>query len=212
MQAVLRAVPREPGHARRVRREGGIPAVLYGPSGNFPVRLDAREFHRLLASGQARGVFRVELVRDGESRQLNAMIKEMQRHPVRGELLHVDLFEVKEDEPVRAEVPVILRGVEEAEKRGIVQHQLAELEVECLPRHLPSAIEADVAHLPVGEELRVRDLPIPAEVRVLNEPEEIVAVLLPPKELEPEAEGGAEPEAGGTAAGTGGATPAQGES
>lgn len=190
MQAVLRAVPREPGHPRRVRREGGIPAILYGPSGNFPVRLDAREFQRLLASGRARGVLKVELVRDGETRSFSAMVKELQWHPARADLLHVDLFEVREDEPVRATVPILLRGTDEAEKRGILQHQLAELEIECLPRHIPPAVEADVSQLPVGEELRVRDLAVPPQVRVLNDPEEIVAVLLPPKEL-----GGEEEEA-----------------
>lgn len=197
MQAVLRAVPREPGHARRVRREGGIPAVLYGPSGNFPVRLDAREFHRLLASGRARGVLTVELVRDGQTRQLSAMVKELQWHPARGDLLHVDLFEVREDEPVRAVVPIALMGTEEAEKRGIVQHQLAELEIECLPRYIPPVVEADVANLPVGEEVRVKDLVVPPQVRVLNDPDEIVAVLLPPKELGDEE---AQPEEAGEAA------------
>ncbi|EKP94722.1 50S ribosomal protein L25 [Thermaerobacter subterraneus] len=198
MQAVLRAVPREPGHARRVRREGGLPAVLYGPSGNFPVRLDAREFHRLLASGRARGILTVELVQDGSTRSLSAMVKELQYHPARGDLLHVDLFEVREDEPVRAEVPIVLRGVEEAEKRGILQHQLAELEIESLPRHMPAAVEGDVARLPVGEELRVRDLEVPAQVRVLNDPDEIVAVLLPPKDVgaEEEAQPAAEAAAG----------------
>ena len=192
MQAVLRAVPREPGHPRRVRREGGIPAVLYGPSGNFPIRLDAREFHRLLASGRARGVLTVELATDGESRSVSAMVKELQWHPARGDLLHVDLLEVREDEPVRATTPIVLRGTEEAEKRGIVQHQLAELEIECLPRHIPPAVEADISQLPVGEELRVRDLVVPPQVQVLNDPEEIVAVLLPPKELGAEEETPAE--------------------
>ncbi|GAB6877703.1 50S ribosomal protein L25 [Thermaerobacter litoralis] len=192
MQAVLRAVPREPGHPRRVRREGGIPAVLYGPSGNFPIRLDAREFHRLLASGRARGVLTVELATDGQSRSVSAMVKELQWHPARGDLLHVDLLEVREDEPVRATTPIVLRGTEEAEKRGIVQHQLAELEIECLPRHIPPAVEADISQLPVGEELRVRDLVVPPQVQVLNDPEEIVAVLLPPKELGAEEETPAE--------------------
>ena len=196
MEATIRAEIREPGHARRVRREGGLPAVLYGPSGNYPVRLDAREFHRLLANGQAHGLLRVELVRDGDRRQLSAMVKEMQWHPYRAELLHVDLLEVKEDEPVRTTVPIVLRGVEEAEKRGIIQYQLVELEIECLPRHIPPAIEGDIARLPVGEELRVRDLEVPAGVEVLEDPEQIVAVLLPPKEIGEEgtapAEGGEE--------------------
>jgi len=202
----LRAQLREPGRARRVRREGGLPAVLYGPSGNYPIRLDAREFNRLLASGQVHGLLRVELVEDGTSRQFTAMVKEMQWHPHRGELLHVDLMEVREDKPVRTVVPIVLRGEEEASKRGIVQHQLNELEIECLPRDIPTAIEGDITELPVGEDLRVRDLEVPEGVRVFEDPEQIVAVLLPPKELVPEegAETGESAETGATpAAGAG---------
>lgn len=204
MAARLRAEIRQPGHARRVRREGGLPAVLYGPSGNYPIRLDAREFHRLWANGKAQRMVRVELVHDGQRREVNAMIKEMQWHPYRGQLLHVDLLEVREDEPVRTVVPIVLRGIEEAEKRGIVQHQLAEVEIECLPKDVPPAIEGDVAGLPVGEELRVRDLSVPAAVRVLEDPDQTVAVLLPPKELAAGDETSAAAE-GGNEAGDGGA-------
>ena len=203
MVARLRAEIRQPGHARRVRREGGLPAVLYGPSGNFPIRLDAREFHRLWANGNAPRVVRVELVQDGQRREVDAIIKEMQWHPYRGQLLHVDLLEIREDEPVRTVVPIILHGVEEAEKRGIVQHQLSELEIECLPKDVPAAIEGDVSGLPVGEELRVRALSLPPAVRVLEDPEQIVAVLLPPKELAPEDEGSSAEE-GANGAGDGG--------
>lgn len=202
METSIRAEVREPGHARRLRRQGGLPAVLYGPSGNYPVRLDAREFNRLVAEGNVRGVLRVELVRDGTSRQLSAMVKEMQWHPYRGELLHVDLMEVREDEPVRTTVPIVLRGEEEASKRGIVQHQLSELEIECLPRDIPPAIEGDIARLPVGEELRVRDLEVPERIRVFEDPDQIVAVLLPPKDL------GAEEQAEGAEGGGSGETPA----
>lgn len=195
MDVALRAKLREPGRARKVRREGGLPAVLYGPSGNFPIRLDAREFNRLLANGQVHGLLRVDLEGDGTNRRFSVMVKEMQWHPHRGELLHVDLMEVREDKPVRTVVPIVLRGEEEASKRGIVQHQLNELEIECLPRNIPTAIEGDITQLPVGEELRVRDLEIPEGVRIFEDPEQIVAVLLPPKELMPEEEA----EAGGSA-------------
>lgn len=187
------------GEAHRLRREGAIPGVLYGHGvQGLPIRVDAREFQRVLNTGAGRNNL-VELEVDGGDKH-TAMIKEVQQDNLRGFPLHVDFYRISLKEKVKASIPLVLAGVEAVVKEGgIVEHQLYEVEVECLPTDLPEHIEVDVSGLRVGHHLTVGGLKAPAGVAILNDPAETVVVIDSPRgegAEEGEAKGGgpAEPE------------------
>ncbi|HLS91438.1 MAG TPA: 50S ribosomal protein L25, partial [Limnochordia bacterium] len=140
------------GAARRLRREGKVPAVVYGRKiGNINLAVDAGALNRLLAGGGATAL--VDLIIDGEQTQ-TALIREVQRQPDRDEVLHVDFHAVDMDQEVVVQVPVVLVGEDQRESDGgIVTQLLRELEVTCLPADIPERIEADVSGLRVGDSL-----------------------------------------------------------
>ena len=186
------------GEAHRIREEGSIPGVLYGHGvQGLPIRVNAREFGRVLGTGAGRNNL-VELQLDGDKH--TAMIKEIQQDYLRSVPLHVDFYRISLSETIKAVVPLVIVGAEVVVKEGgIVEHQLHEVEVECLPTDIPEHIEVDVSRLRVGHHLTVADLKVPAGVAVLNDPVETVVVVDAPRgegAEEGEAKGGgsAEPE------------------
>jgi len=166
--------------ARRLRRAGQVPAILYG-AGEEPaaVQIGARELRRLL--GEEATVVEVEL----EGRRSPAVIKEVQRDPVKGDPIHVDLMRVKLDQPIHAVVPLELVGGEEApgvKEGGILEQIIREVTVEGLPTAIPPALEVDVSGLGIGDNLTVGELAPPEGVTVITEtPEAIVATITPPR-------------------------------
>lgn len=193
---LLKARPRGTGTsaARQVRKEGGIPAVLYGHGvDGLPLTISAREFDRALSAAGRHGLINLQL--PGETHA--AMIKDLQRDLVRAGVLHVDFFRVDMKEKVRTPVAIAVRGAEAVQKAGgVIEHQLHEVEVECLPGDIPDRIEVDVAGLQVGAHVSVGDLKPPPGVTVLNDPGETVLVIGRPQsegEPAPGAPGG-EPE------------------
>lgn len=169
---------REPGSAvsRRLRREGKIPAVVYG-HGIDPVAIavDGRQLRHAL-TGDA-GLNALVNLKVGETDHLT-MARVLQRHPVRGTVVHVDFQVVRRDEVVHAEVPIHLIG--EAKKvqseGGVVDHSLVSLLVLATPARIPHAIEVDISELQVGDTIRVGDLPLPAGVTTEADPEEPVII------------------------------------
>lgn len=170
------------GHkTRHLRTEGKVPAVVYGgkqPSQNIEV--DERELSRLLSHGGA--LHLVDLVGEGFP-QTRALIREVQRHPVRRNLLHVDFVRVARDQKIRVSVPLHLTGHAPAVELGAVVLQNSDtLEVECLPDDLPTAIELDISSLvDVHARLTVHDLVLPQGVKLIGEhgDEALVSVTLP---------------------------------
>jgi large subunit ribosomal protein L25 len=188
--------------AGRLRREGRVPAVVYGlQSEAQSVTVPERELAHIL-SGAAGANTLITLKVDG-SDQL-ALARELQRDPVKGKLLHVDFVRVRADQTVTAEVPLHLTGdAEGVSMGGILEQALFTITIEALPRDIPTAIEHDVTALAMGDQLRVRDLAIPAGVTVQLDEEELVAqVAVPRGTEEAEVAEGAEGEAaeGGEAA------------
>jgi len=113
------------------------------------------------------------------------LIKEIQYHPVHGNILHVDFYEVSLTKAIKVNVPVVTKGEAQGVKQdgGSLEHILWEIEVECLPTNIPKQIEVDVTSLKIGDSLHVKDLTIPENVKVLNDPEAtVVAVSAPVKE------------------------------
>ncbi len=200
---VLKAAKRDVTgkEVRHLRREGVIPGVLYGP--NFePISLQVpwAELRPVLL--QAGGSHIIELMVDSE--KYNALIRSVQRAPLRGDVLHVDFYRVQMDVAIRTEVPVVLTGSTDTleDNNGVIVHELTAVTVECLPADLPSEITVDVSGLTeVGQMILVSDLPQLPGVTYHDSPETVVvtttyleAALPEEEEVEAEAAGEEEPE------------------
>ena len=159
---VLEAQPRTPGNknaARRVRMGGKIPGVLYGAGKqSLTVTLDPRQVTRILHSATGHNTIFDLAVEGGE--RTKAMIVDWQYEPIKSHLLHIDLKRIAMDQKLTVSVPIVLKGESAGVKQqgGILEQILREVEVECLPGDIPSAIEADVSELVFGKVLRVSDL------------------------------------------------------
>lgn len=180
-ERLLSAEPREPGKANLVRRQGKVPAVVYGRTlPSRAITVDGRQLQLIMAKGRNR-----LLVLTCDGSENTVMIADVQRHPVRGNVLHVDFHAVALDELVRARVPVSVVGEDSVSAGGgIVQHQLHAIEVRCLPGNLPVRVTIDVTGLHVGEHVSASQVSLPAEVRLLTDPSEIVITVVAPKILE----------------------------
>src|SRR3954469_7194619 len=176
---------------RRLRRAGRVPGVLYGGTGE-PVAfdVDARELrHALHASGAV-----LEVSLDGETTP--AVLKDTQRHPVRGETMHVDLLRVRMDVAIQATVVLDLVGVEEApgvKEGGVLEQPMRELNVEALPGDIPESISFDASGLVAGATVTLAEITAPGNVKLIDDPETVVATITAPR-LEVEAEDGIETE------------------
>ena len=199
------------GAARRLRASGRVPAVLYG-HGAKPEHLsvDARQFGQALRTDAGVNVL-IEL-QVGRQRHL-ALAKEIQRHPVRGDLVHVDFIQVRRGEKVHVQVPVHLVGESPGVREGgIADQDLYQLNVEAEVTAVPEAVEADVSGLGIGDVLRVADLKAPGGAVILDDPEApVVSVVAPAAEAEPAAEEAAEGEAAEGAEAAAGEATGEGE-
>ena len=180
--STLNASPRDPDGSRatrRLRREGQVPGVLYGGEGE-PVSfsVDGRELRAALhASGAV-----VDLVVGGTSEP--AVLKDAQRHPVRGEMTHVDFVRVNLNVAIQAIVPLIVIGAEESPgvvEGGVVDQPIREVNVEALPNEIPESIEISVATLNIGETAPLSAAVVPAGVTLLDEDDLVVVSLLAPR-------------------------------
>lgn len=183
MEVTLQAVARSgsgKGPARQSRMSGRVPAVLYG-QGIDPIALavDAKQMvHALHTEAGANVLVNLEV---GGGKRYLTMVREVQRHPVRGNLIHIDFVNTARDVTTHADVPVTVvgesRGVKEG---GVLEHQLWELKVEALPSDIPPSIEVDITALAIGDHVRVSDIVPPKGVTIVNEPEEIVLAVIEP--------------------------------
>lgn len=164
--------------ARRLRRQGLLPAVVYGQHASpLTVQLDAHEFERLYA--RTGRTHLIDLLVDGE-RPLKVLVKEVQRSPRKNTLVHVDFHQVSLREKTQVEVPVAIVGEPAPVMKGLadVLQVAHSLRVECLPTQIPEVIEVDVSGLDhVDAALRVADLKLPSGVSVVGDPEEVVVKL-----------------------------------
>jgi large subunit ribosomal protein L25 len=193
------------GVARKLRAAGRIPGILYGHGKvSTAVSVDPQVLGRLLKTSEAGMNTLIDVTIAGETGRDErvVLVKELQRDPVRGQPLHVDLYQVDLASKIEVEIPIHLvgrpRGVEL--DGGILDHSLRELEIACLPRAIPESIEVDVTGLGIGDTLHVRDLPLPQGVELLSEAGLSVASVVAPRVGEEEeaaaAAAAAEAEAG----------------
>src|SRR5437016_6822271 len=183
----LEAQPRSAGNkneARRVRRGGKIPAVVYGAGQeSLPVAVDPRQVSRILNSETGHNTI-FDLALDGAKSK--AMIVDWQYEPIKGKLLHIDVKRIAMDKKLAVMVPILLKGEPAGVKQqgGILEQMLREVEVECLPGDIPSHIDADVSELVFGKVLRVSDLPHSDKVKFLTDENQPVAHVTAVKEEE----------------------------
>ena len=165
---------------RRLRREGQVPGVLYGGGDNaVPFAVDERELRHALA---ARGAV-IELQLGGEATP--AVLKDAQRHPVRGHTMHVDFLRVNLNVAIHAVVNLELVGGESAPgviEGGVLEHVTREINIEALPTDIPERLQVDVSSMQVNDTLTLAAVEAPQGVTILDDPDEtVVATLTPPK-------------------------------
>ena len=199
----LRAEPRSivGKKVRFLRRQGVVPANVYGHADSTAIQVSAREVEHTIHRAGRTQLVDLEIV-GGEP--TTVLVKDWQRHPYKGDLLHVDFYRVAMTETLRMDVPLRLAGDAPAVKThdGTPFQPLATVSVECLPADIPEAIEVDISGLDeIDSAIHVRDLTAPSGVTILTDGEEmVVKIMAPTVEVEPEAaeavaEGEAEPTA-----------------
>jgi large subunit ribosomal protein L25 len=162
--------------ARRVRAAGKVPAVVYGGHRDpVAIEVDRKNMSELIQKSEhgVRSIFLLKM--SGSDQQRHAMIKDIQIDPISRKLTHIDFVRVLMDEVVRTTVPVHLNGTAIGVKEGgILDWQVRELHIECLPNAIPDSIEVDTSSLALHKYLHVSDLQIPEGVKVLDDQERIV--------------------------------------
>jgi large subunit ribosomal protein L25 len=182
--------------ARALRRTGRVPGIVYGHGdANRSISLDQLELEKLLGTISVENTL-IDLQLDGQP--VRTLIREVQWHPYKPTVLHVDFLEIHAGEKLKLNVPIRIVGTPfgVSAEGGVLDQVLHDLEVECLPRHIPDAAEVDVSELKVGDVLRVRDISMPndEELAVLSIHAPSVAALEEGAEAEDTVGGEAEPE------------------
>jgi large subunit ribosomal protein L25 len=167
--------------ARDLRKEGGVPAVLYGRAQDtLAIQVNARTFKQFLRTYGENVIINMEVEAGNPE---TVIIKEIQRHPVdKQTLLHADFIRISLDEPVTSAVPVILVGNPPGvQQGGVLESPLREVSLHCLPMQIPNDITIDVGHLEIGDSVHVSDLTLDEEIDILDEPERILAMVSQPR-------------------------------
>jgi large subunit ribosomal protein L25 len=181
--------------SRRLRRQGLIPGVLYGREEPVSISIPERDLRTALTSKGGLNAVLDVVVEGGNAH--SSVLKEYQQDPVRGLITHVDLQEVRLDQPIHATVPLHLHGEPVGVKEGGVLSQVTnELNVEALPMEVPEHLEVDVSEMRIGDSFRLSALAVPDGVTLLDDPEETVlaTVTQPTRVEEPETAEGVEGE------------------
>lgn len=178
---VLNGQPRQikGKQVKQLRRQGLLPAVIYGEGPSIPIVLNWRDASRTLAGVTASHLISITV----EGKSYSVLVRERQRHPITGFLLHVDFQAVAANKKLRASVPVVTEGESPAIKDldGVLTISYEQLEVESFPRDLPERIVVDISQLKeIGSSILVRDIVVPPQVELLADPDNIVIVISAP--------------------------------
>ncbi len=192
----------------RMRKSGLVPAIVYKQGTKaLPLKVSASElFHALHTSAGGNVIINLKIASDDKEKSgkndKTVIIKEIQYHPIRGDVLHLDFHEISLTDNINVTIAIETKGEPEGVKSdgGILDHPTKELHIECLPTEIPERIDVHVEMLKMGEGIRVKDLDIPEGITVLNDPEQTVCSVVAPKveeeisEEEAASEEAAEPE------------------
>ncbi len=168
-------------HGRVARRQGLIPAIIYGAGkANVPVTVAEKDFRTALRAGGAKAI--IDLNVEGEKGETLAIIKEIQYDALGDEIQHVDFYRITTGKPIQVTIPVTASGRSEGEKEGgIVEHLTREVRVECLPQNIPEEIPFDISPLDLGQSLHLKDVTPPPGVAFLDAPDTALVVVKAPR-------------------------------
>lgn len=187
--------------ARRLRRQGLVPGIVYGGKGeNLAVAVDPKALQKVLRSEAGRNaILKLDIAGHGAA---NAILKSWQVDPVKESFLHADFYRIAMDVAIRVTVPIHAVGEARGVKvdAGILELVIREIEVECLPGDIPERIDVDVSDLGINQSLRVSDLTVPAKVKVLELADQVVVHVVAVKEEEAPVAAAAAPTVEGEAA------------
>ncbi len=176
---------------RKLRVQGTLPAVLYGGGGEATsLTISAMDFDLLYRDRQGSN-FVLNLSVD-DAKPILSIVRERQRHPVSGRVIHVDLQRISMDKPIHVEVPIVITGESRGVKDfgGILEHLLRRVEISCLPADIPDTIVVDISEMRLNETLHVADLKVP-NVELLAEPARAVVSIAAPRLVKAGTEGAA---------------------
>lgn len=166
------------GAARKLRRSGRIPGVVYGADQEaISVSVNERELFRTVQQAGTHSLVDLHITNGDNGGRHKVLIKDVQRDPVRDEFVHVDFHAVALDQEMQTTVPLDVQGEEQRTDDGVVQLVLREVNISCLPTAIPELITVDVSALEIGDLLTVADLTAPEGVTILNDPEEAVVTV-----------------------------------
>lgn len=168
---------------KQMRREGFVPAVLYGArQENVNIKVEAKAFSELLHSSAGENLLVTLTIEGLDGNERLALIQDVQHNPLTGALVHADFHAVRSDEKIHANVPVELNGTAAGVKAGgVLEHQIHALEVHCLPRDLPELLRFDVSHLQLGQALHVGEVTFPEGVAVNLDANVVIAIVSEPR-------------------------------
>lgn len=191
--ATLKASAREEtgkGPARRLRSEGRIPAVVYGKEmDTVSISLDAMEASHLFQAISVDNTI-VQLDVEGQKEPLQTLVREIQTHPYKSDLWHVDFLRIQEGVAVEVDIPIHLEGIPEGVRSsgGVLEQIVHDLPVKCVPAQIPESVEIDVTELDVGDAVHVSDIYLGEDVEILLDPGRTVCTVVVPKVIEVEEE------------------------
>ena len=171
------------GGARRLRKKGMLPAVIYGhKTPSTSLTIDSKQLRKVIGGGKSeRKLLSLSIEGNGEPTEKTVMIKELQINPVKRHYLHVDFFEVAMDEEITIPIPITLIGEAEGVKiGGVLQQVRRELEIRCLPSQIPDNLEIDVSSLHIGDSVHLRDVQLPPGTKALEDADLTIATVLAP--------------------------------
>lgn len=170
---------------KKLRHQGFIPAVVYKGKDALNIKVSSKDFLETIHTKAGENVvvnLQVEGAASSKKPSPTAIIKEIQYHPVREDILHIDFNEISLTQTLTVKVPIAVKGEAEGIKEGgVLEHVLWEVEVECLPTQIPENISVDVSALKIGDSILVKDLQTPPEVKILSDPETTIISLAAPR-------------------------------
>jgi len=170
------------GDAKRARKSGEIPGIIYGKGKQTEhLIIDARDFSRLVSREGTGKLIELKIQKGKTAEKSNVLIKDIQRHPVQGSIIHVDFFRVDMDQPVTVKVPLfVANDAKKTTDGGNIELLMHELEVSCLPSNIPGRVEIQVAELTTGGKIHVKDLKLGQGIKAVTPMDETVVQAVAP--------------------------------
>jgi large subunit ribosomal protein L25 len=176
------------GAARTLRRQGYVPGIIYGHGEQTRAcQVESKQVEKLLKAGSYESTI-IDL-KEEDGATSSVLIREVQVHPYRSEVLHIDFLVVRKGEKVKLEVPVRLVGVAPGVKEGgIMEHLRHDVEIRCIPSKIPEALDLEISQMDIGDSVTVADLQVPEDIEILTDAAATIASVVPPAVIKVEEE------------------------